>query len=120
MKHDILFYQLFENETSTFTYIIADKSTGDAAIIDPVLETADRDLQLIKELNLKLNYILETHIHADHITGAAILKSLTKAKTAVSEIAQVQNADIHLVDGQELLLGRKKIKVIATPGHTNA
>lgn len=119
MTNDTLFYQLFENESSTYTYIIADKKTKEAAIIDPVLETVDRDLKLIKELGLKLIYILDTHIHADHITGAGELRKHTSAKTAVSADAKVSCVDIPLEDGQELLLGNKKIKVIATPGHTN-
>jgi sulfur dioxygenase len=119
MRNDILFYQLFESETSTYTYIIADKTTKEAAIIDPVLETVDRDLKLIEELGLRLMYVLDTHIHADHITGAGEIRKRTQAKTAVSHEAQVPCVDIPLTDGQELLLGDKKIKVIATPGHTN-
>ncbi len=119
MKQDIIFYQLFEAESSTYTYIIADRKTKEAAIIDPVLETVDRDLKLISELDLHLVYVLETHIHADHITGASEIRRLTKAKTAVSSAAGVSCADIQLEDGQELLLGDKKIKVIATPGHTD-
>ncbi|MGZ3743141.1 MAG: rhodanese-like domain-containing protein [Pseudobdellovibrionaceae bacterium] len=119
MKNDIIFYQLFEAESSTFTYIIADKKTKEAAIIDPVLETVDRDLKLIKELGLRLMYILDTHIHADHITGAGELRRQTQAKTGVSHEAEIPCVDIPLEDGQELLLGDKKIKVIATPGHTN-
>ena len=119
MQKDIIFYQLFESESSTYTYIIADKNSREAAIIDPVLETVDRDLKLIDELNLKLIYVLDTHIHADHITGAGEIRKRTQAKTAVSKIAGVNCADIELEDGQELLLGNKKIVVIGTPGHTN-
>ncbi|HEY8270226.1 MAG TPA: MBL fold metallo-hydrolase [Pseudobdellovibrionaceae bacterium] len=119
MGNDIIFYQLFEAESSTYTYVIADKKTKEAAIIDPVLETVDRDLKLINELDLRLMYILDTHIHADHITGAGEIRNHTKAKTAVSHKAEVSCVDIPLEDGQELLLGDKKIKVIATPGHTN-
>lgn len=119
MKTDIIFYQLFESESSTYTYIIADKKTKEAAIIDPVLETVDRDLKLIKELGLNLVYVLDTHIHADHITGADEIRKRTNAKTAVSAEADVMCADILLREGQELLLGDKKIKVIETPGHTN-
>lgn len=119
MKNEILFHQLFESESSTYTYIIADKKSKEAAIIDPVLETVDRDLKLIEELGLKLVYVLDTHIHADHITGAGEIRKRTQAKTAVSQEADVACVDIPLEDGQELLLGDKKIKVIATPGHTN-
>ena len=119
MNKDIIFHQLFEAETSTYTYIIADKKTKEAAIIDPVLETVNRDLQLIEELGLRLLYVLDTHIHADHITGAGEIRKRTQAKTAVGSAAEVACVDIPLEDGQELLLGDKKIKVLATPGHTN-
>ncbi len=119
LKSDIILHQLFEAESSTYTYIIADKASKEAAIIDPVLETVDRDLKLINELGLRLMYVLDTHIHADHITGAGEIRKRSHAKTAVSQDAAVECVDIALEDGQELLLGDKKIKVIATPGHTN-
>lgn len=119
MNNEIIFHQLFEPESSTYTYIIADKKSKEAAIIDPVLETVDRDLKLIEELGLNLLYVLDTHIHADHITGAGEIRKRTKVKTAVSCEAEVSCVDIPLEEGQELLLGDKKIKVIATPGHTN-
>lgn len=119
VNSDLIFHQLFEPESSTYTYIIADKKTKEAAIIDPVLETVDRDIKLIEELGLKLIYALDTHIHADHITGAGELRNRLGVKTAVSSDADVACVDIPLEDGQELLLGDKTIKVIATPGHTN-
>lgn len=119
MKTEIIFHQLFEQESSTYTYIIADKKTKEAAIIDPVLETVDRDIKLINELGLKIIYALDTHIHADHITGAGELRKRLGIKTAVSAVADVDCVDIPLADGHELRLGDKVIKVIATPGHTN-
>lgn len=119
-NQDVIFFQLFEHESSTFTYIIADKKTKEAAIIDPVIETFDRDRKLIEELDLKLVYILDTHVHADHITAANELRKCKGAKTAVSSGAGVQCVDINLEDGQELLLGNKTIKAIATPGHTDS
>lgn len=119
IKSDIIFYQLFEKESSTYTYILADTKTKEAAIIDPVLETVDRDLQLIEELELNLIYVLDTHVHADHITAADEIRKRTKAKTAVSIQAGIGCVDIPLEDNQELMLGDKKITVIATPGHTN-
>lgn len=119
VNNNIIFHQLFEPESSTYTYLIADKKTKEAAIIDPVLETVDRDLKLIDELGLKLIYALDTHIHADHITGAGEIRKRLGIKTAVSLDAEVACVDIPLEDGQELLLGDKTIKVIATPGHTN-
>lgn len=119
MRNETLFHQLFDAGSSTYTYIIADKKSKEAAIIDPVLETVDRDLKLIDELGLRLMYVLDTHIHADHITGAGEIRKRTQAKTAVSQTAGAECVDIPLEDGQELLLGEKIIKVIATPGHTN-
>lgn len=120
MRGDIIFHQLFEAESSTYTYIIADKQTREAAIIDPVIETIERDLKLISELDLKLKYVLDTHIHADHVTAAGEIRHRTKAQTAVSKGSEVNCADILLLDGEELSLGAKKIKVISTPGHTNS
>ncbi|MGZ3816990.1 MAG: rhodanese-like domain-containing protein [Bdellovibrio sp.] len=116
---DTIFMQLFEAESSTYTYIIGDKKSKEAAIIDPVINTVDRDAKLIDELGLRLMYVLDTHIHADHITGADELRKRTKAKTGVSQAADVNCADMALEDGQELTLGDKKIKVISTPGHTS-
>lgn len=117
---DVFFYQLFESQSSTYTYLIADKETREAAIIDPVWETVDRDLKLIRELGLYLMYILETHIHADHITGASEIRKNTMAQTAASALAEIDCVDILLEDGRILPLGNKNIKAIATPGHTNA
>ena len=119
MKSEIIFHQLFEHESSTYTYLIADTKTKEAALIDPVLETVERDLKLIEELGLNLVYVLDTHIHADHITGAGEIRKRSKAKTGVSVDAGVDCVDMRLEEGQELLLGDKKIKILATPGHTD-
>jgi sulfur dioxygenase len=115
----VIFFQLFEPTSSTYTYLIADAETREAAIIDPVFETVERDLKLIQELGLNLKFILDTHIHADHITGAGALRTRTKAQTGLSEAAGVKCADLALKDGQILGLGDKKIYVLATPGHTD-
>lgn len=119
MSNDTIFHQLFEPESSTYTYIIGDASTKEVAIIDPVMETVDRDLKFIEELGLKVGYALDTHIHADHITGAGVLREKLGLRTAVSRDAEVSCVDIHLDDGDEITLGTKKIKILATPGHTN-
>lgn len=117
---DPIFYQLFEHESSTYTYLIADPVTREAALIDPVLETMERDLKLLEELGVKLKYILDTHIHADHITAAGEIRKKTGAKSAVSANAKVDCVDIPLEHGQELFLGERKITALATPGHTNS
>lgn len=114
------FAQLYEQDTSTYTYIIADPYTREAAIIDPVLEMVERDLTLLHELNVKLKYILDTHIHADHITGSGELRKKTGAKSCVSEHAGADCIDIPLQDGQCLMLGAHKLDVMYTPGHTNS
>jgi glyoxylase-like metal-dependent hydrolase (beta-lactamase superfamily II) len=98
--------------------LLADPATREAIIIDPVLETVERDLKLISELELNLLYVLETHIHADHITGNNEIKKRTNAKSAVSKKAGVCCADLELTDNQEIKFGRYYLKVIETPGHT--
>lgn len=119
MKNEPIFFQLFEPESSTYTYIIADGKSKEAAIIDPVISTVDRDLKLIDELGLRLMYVLDTHVHADHITAASEIRKRTHAKTAVSQDSGVTCVDIPLEDNQELTLGDKIVTAIATPGHTN-
>ncbi|NJK51466.1 MBL fold metallo-hydrolase [Candidatus Gracilibacteria bacterium] len=116
----MLFRQLFDAETSTYTYLIADLDTKEAILVDPVLEQVDRDLKLLKELGLNLRYCLETHIHADHITGTARLRQMTGCLGIVPENAQAACADLHFGDGETLKLGTITIKAIATPGHTDS
>lgn len=120
MGSEIVFYQLFEHESSTYTYLIADPLSKEAALIDTVLETVDRDLKLVEELGLMLKYVLDTHVHADHITGAGEIRKRTNAKSGVSAGAGVDCADLNLHDGEELSLGTLKIKALSTPGHTDS
>lgn len=116
----MLFRQLFDYETCTYSYLIADYQTREAALVDSVIEQSDRDLLLIKELGLKLVYALETHIHADHITGANRLRELTGCLGVVPKGAEVNCADRFLEDGEVLHLGQITIEAIATPGHTDS
>ncbi len=116
----MIFRQLFESETSTYTYLLADAVTTEAILIDPVLENVDRDLQLIKDLNLKLLYTLETHIHADHITGASEIKNCLGSKIAVGAKSGVTCADLLLADQQEIKFGKFSLRAIETPGHTES
>jgi sulfur dioxygenase len=118
-KANIIFRQLFDKETSTFTYLIADAETKEAVIIDSVLENFDRDVKLIEELGLDLKYSLETHIHADHVTAAAKFKEKLGVETAVNENAKVDCASIFLKDQQELKFGNLILKAFYTPGHTD-
>jgi len=115
----VLMRQLFDLETSTYTYIIADRNTKEGVIIDPVLENIDRDVLLLKELGIDLKYILETHVHADHITGAGKLRSQTGAKIGISSFSGASGNDIALMDGDKLTVGEVEIVALSTPGHTN-
>lgn len=116
----MIFHQLFEPESSTYTYILGDPVTREAVIIDPVIETIERDLKLLNELDLKLIAVLDTHVHADHITSAAELRKRTGAQTMVAEAAKVECVDRALKDGDIIKFGSYEIKVLATPGHTNS
>ena len=115
----MIFRQLFEKESSTYTYLLADEHSGDGVIIDPVWETLDRDKQVIDELGVNLKLILDTHVHADHITSAASLKQHYGARYGVSEVARVPLADINIKHGQTLQIGQLNIQCLSTPGHTN-
>lgn len=114
----LLFRQFFDPGTSSYTYLIADKETRDAVLVDPVLEQVDRDLQSLDELGLKLRYCLETHLHADHITGAGKLRQQTGAQVIVPQNTAVTKADRSLVGGEILEVGSVIIETIFTPGHT--
>jgi len=116
----MLFRQLFDPGTSTYTYLIADPETGAAALVDPVLEQVERDWQLIQELGLHLHYCLETHVHADHITGTSQLRQRSGCIGIVPTQAQVECADRFIQDGEVVCLGNVEIKAIATPGHTDS
>ena len=111
--------QLFDHDTWTFTYLLWDKNSKNALLIDPVLEQVDRDLDLIKKLGLSLTLILETHVHADHITGASILKEKTDADICYGSKTGVKGADIMLNDGHVINFSSHEIHVLHTPGHTD-
>jgi glyoxylase-like metal-dependent hydrolase (beta-lactamase superfamily II)/rhodanese-related sulfurtransferase len=117
---DVEFYQLFEPKSSTYTYLLVDKDSKEAIIIDSVIDTVERDLKLINELGVDLKYAMETHIHADHITGSGILRAKLKAKYVVGKAADLDCADILLGDGEELKFGSQTVKALSTPGHTDS
>ncbi|MBD2772102.1 MBL fold metallo-hydrolase [Iningainema tapete] len=116
----MFFRQLFDHESSTYTYLIADPNTQEAILVDPVLEQVERDYHLLQELGLTLRYCLETHIHADHITGTAKLRSLTLCLGVLPENAQADCADQFIQDGEMLHVGSITIQALATPGHTDS
>lgn len=115
----MLFRQLFDPETSTYTYLIADETSNTGILVDPVIEQAERDQKLIEELGLTLGYCLETHIHADHITGSGKLRELTGCQTIVPMGADAVCADRKIQHGEVLEIGLVVIEAIATPGHTD-
>lgn len=118
----LIFHQLFEHESSTYTYVVADERSREAVLIDPVLETVERDLQLIDELRLNLVCVVDTHVHADHVTAAGTIRDRLsgRVKTAVSSRAGVECSDLALKEGDRISFGAHVLNVIETPGHTNS
>ncbi|MDB5789184.1 MAG: Rhodanese domain protein [Caballeronia mineralivorans] len=115
----LIFRQLFDQQSSTYTYLLADSATGDCLLIDPVFEQVRRDTALIEELGLRLLYTVDTHVHADHVTGAWMLKRRTGSQIAISATSGADGADRYLSDGDRCGFGARHLTVRATPGHTN-
>jgi sulfur dioxygenase len=113
------FKQLFENDTCTFTYLIWDDETKAAILVDPVDKMVDRDLQEVEDLGLKLLYGLNTHCHADHITGTGLLKKKIPDMESVISQASGAKADILVKDGDKITYGSHNVVVASTPGHTD-
>ena len=120
MATNIIFRQLLDLRSSTYTYLLADPDSREAVLIDPVFEQVRRDSALITELGLKLLYTLDTHVHADHITGAWSLKQRLGSKIAISSQSRAKDADIMLEDGEHIPFGTFYLEAMATPGHTNS
>ena len=113
--------QFFESVTSTYTYLLFDHPGGAAVLVDPVDTAAERDMGELERLSLTLTHILETHVHADHVTSAALLRKLTGAAVVVPAGAGVAGADREVTDGDDIRFGdASPIRVFATPGHTDA
>jgi len=110
--------QLFDRESSTYTYLLGDEETREAALVDPVLENVERDLTLLSELGLRLTHVLETHVHADHVTAAAVLRARTSAITCASA-AGAPCVDRPLQHGDVVRVGNQPVTALATPGHTD-
>jgi sulfur dioxygenase len=115
----LLFRQLFDAESSTYTYLLADVETREAVLIDPVIEQVERDLEILHDHQLTLVYALDTHVHADHVTALGTLRERTGAKTVISEKAGVGCADLMVKDGDRVRFGARALEVRETPGHTN-
>ncbi|KAL0545844.1 hypothetical protein IC582_015740 [Cucumis melo] len=117
----LLFRQLFEKDSSTYTYLLADVSHPDkpALLIDPVDKTVDRDLNLVRELGLKLVYAMNTHVHADHVTGTGLIKNKFPGAKSVISRASGSKADVLIEPGDRISFGDLFLEVRATPGHTS-
>lgn len=115
----MLFRQLFEPQSSAYTYLVACEGSGEALLIDPVLETVERDLALLQELQLTLSYTIETHIHADHVTGAARLRESTGCKCAIPEKSGASHVDVPVREGEAIRIGSLELQPLYTPGHTD-
>ena len=114
----MLFRQLFDKYSSTYTYLIASAKGREALIIDPVLENIEQYIKLLNELDLKLVKVIDTHIHADHITAASKLKDATNCTTIMGEHTPSDTVEIKVKDDDIIYIEKLKIKVIYTPGHT--
>ncbi len=115
----MIFRQLFDSVSSTYSYLLASRRGGEALIIDPVLERVDRYLQLVKELDLKLVKAVDTHIHADHITGLGALRDRTHCITVMGEMAKVDVVSMRVTEGDKLTIEGLALDVLYTPGHTD-
>jgi len=114
----MLFRQLFDPQSATYSYLLADTTAGEAVLIDPVYEQVRRDAALLEELGLKLLYTLETHVHADHVTGAWLMRERQGSRIALSAQGGAEGADILLDHGDKINFGGRYLTVRATPGHT--
>jgi glyoxylase-like metal-dependent hydrolase (beta-lactamase superfamily II) len=115
----MIFRQLFDRESCTYTYVLGDPAAGVAALVDTVREHVGRDLELLDQLGLKLAAVLETHVHADHVTGAGTLRKQTGATCYVPRLGGAPCADVPLGEGEVVRAGAVTLRALATPGHTN-
>ena len=115
----MIFKQVFDQKSSTYTYLIASSKGREALIIDPVLENVGDYIKILKELNLRLVKVIDTHIHADHVTGASKLKDITKCSTIMGDHTPAEAVEIRVKDDELIKLDNLKIRAIYTPGHTS-
>lgn len=115
----LIFRQLFDTVSSTYTYLLGDAASGEALLIDPVYAHAQRDSALLRELGLRLVATLDTHVHADHVTGAWLLQQRCGSRIGLAAVAGAEGVDLPLADGDRVAFGRRHVGVRATPGHTD-
>ena len=116
---DMIFKQLFDDKSSTYTYILASDKGREALIIDPVIEHTNKYLNVLDELDLKLVKVIDTHIHADHVTGASKLKDITNCSTIMGAHTPADSVEIKVKDDEYINLDNLKIRAMYTPGHTS-
>ena len=115
----MIFKQIFDKKSSTYTYLIASAKGREALIIDPVIENVEEYISLLNELDLKLVKVIDTHIHADHVTGASKLKDITKCSTIMGDHTPAESVEIKVKDDEYINLDNLKIRAMYTPGHTS-
>ena len=115
----MLFKQLFDTKSSTYTYLISSGNGREALIIDPVLENVNEYINILKKLDLQLVKVIDTHIHADHVTGASKLKDITKCSTIMGDHTPAVSVEIKVKDDEYINLDNIKIRAMYTPGHTS-
>ncbi len=115
----MIFRQVFDNKSSTYTYLIASAKGREAVIIDPVIENVESYIKLLQELDLKLVKVIDTHIHADHVTGASKLKLATNCSTLMGEHTPADTVEIKVKDDEIIKIDQIEIKAMYTPGHTS-
>ena len=115
----MIFKQLYEKDSSTFTYLLGCEETGQSVLIDPVIETVERDLEVVRDLGLTPTYTLETHIHADHLTGAKKMRALSGSKIVVPAMDALSCADLGVKEGEAFNVGNVTLHPLFTPGHTS-
>jgi len=115
----MIFRQLYDHESSTYTYMLAERAGGEALLIDPVLANTDRYVRLIDELDLKLVLAVDTHIHADHVTALGALRDSTGCVSAMGEMTRAECVSVRFTEGEKLCADDLHLEVIYTPGHTD-
>jgi len=115
----MIFKQLIEADSCTYTYLLGCEETGESVLIDPVIETVERDLDLLHKMSLKPTYTLETHIHADHLTGAKKMRALSGSKIVVPAMDELPCADLGVKEGEAFKVGNITLHPFYTPGHTS-
>ena len=115
----MIFRQLFDQTSSTYTYLLAERKGGEALLIDPVLENTDQYVQLLNELDVKLVLAVDTHIHADHVTALGSLRNRTSCATAMGEKTGAECVSVRFSEGEKLCVDNLHLDILYTPGHTD-